>query len=285
MSSLYEETKYIMKQNNIVANKNLGQNFLIDEAIVQNIISAANIDEKDLVIEIGPGLGTLTKPLLEMAKKVVCIELDSRMVSILKHRFIAYKNLEIVNDDILKIDLKTKISEELVNCQKVKVVANLPYYITTPIIMKLLEQKLNIDSITVMVQKEVANRLTANPGETNAGAITYAIHYYTIPQKVIEVPKNSFIPIPEVDSTVIKLNVLEKPSIATQNEVLLFSLIKQSFMQRRKTLVNALNNLDGFNKQSLENMLVQLNIDTKIRGEKLTLEQFQQIVNYIENLK
>jgi len=285
MSSLYKETKYIMKQNNISANKNLGQNFLIDETIVQNIISAADICDKDLVIEIGPGLGTLTKPLLEIAKKVVCIELDQKMVSLLHDRFIAYKNLEIINDDILKIDLKSKVSEELANCEKVKVVANLPYYITTPIIMKLLEQKLNIDSITIMVQKEVADRLTANPGEANAGAITYAIHYYTIPQKVVEVPKSSFIPIPEVDSTVIKLEVLEKPSVVTQNEILLFSLIKLSFMQRRKTLVNALNNLDGFNKQSLENMLTQLNIDTKIRGEKLTLEQFQQIVNYMESLK
>ena len=283
MNSLYEETKYIMAKNNIKANKNFGQNFLIDEKIVNSIISFANINKEDLIIEIGPGLGTLTKPLLENAGKVVCVEIDKNMLEILKQRFIAYKNLELINMDILKMDLKTKIEEEKRNYKNIKVVANLPYYITTPIIMKLLEEKLNINSITVMVQNEVANRLTAKPGDENSGAITYTINYYTIPKKIIEVPKESFIPVPEVDSAVINLEVLSKPSIKTVNEKKLFSIIKQAFMQRRKTLVNALNNFDGMDKKQIEIMLENLKIDAKIRGEKLTLEQFEYINRYIES--
>lgn len=285
MNCLYEETRYIMKQNNINANKSLGQNFLINEDVVDAIISASKVCKEDVVIEIGPGLGTLTKPLLERAGKVVCVELDKRMLSILKQRFIAYKNLEIINEDILKLDLKSKINEELEKYQKVKVVANLPYYITTPIIMKLLEEKLNIESITVMVQKEVANRLTATPGEADTGAITYTINYYTRPEKVIEVPKDSFIPVPEVDSTVIKLEILKEPSIKTKNEKMLFTLIKQAFTQRRKTLTNALNNVNGMNKQQIETMLNILGIDPKIRGEKLTLQEFHQIAEYIDKQK
>ena len=172
MDKLLEETKYLMKKYKIKANKSLGQNFLIDEKVIEDIVDGANIDNEDLVIEIGPGLGSMTKLLLEKAKKVICIELDKKMIKILNDRFIAYHNLEIINDDVLKLDLNKIISKEKDNIKNVKIVANLPYYITTPIIMKLLEEKLDIESITVMIQKEVADRLIEVPGGKNTGAIT-----------------------------------------------------------------------------------------------------------------
>lgn len=275
MSDLYNETLYIMKKNNIKANKGLGQNFLIDEEVINGIIEKSNICNNDVVIEIGPGLGALTKPLLENAGKVICIELDDRMVKIISDRFRFYNNIEIINGDILKVDLKSIINKELKIYKKVKVVANLPYYITTPIIMKLLEDRLNIDSITVMVQKEVAERLASNTGENTAGAITHAIHYYTLPKIIIDVPKTSFIPAPEVDSSVISFKVLDKPSMQVTNEAFLFKIIKLAYMQRRKTLANALSNISS--KDNTEQILNELGLDTKIRGEKLTLEQFTQI--------
>lgn len=205
MENIFEETRIIMKKYNIKANKSLGQNFLISQEVVDNIIEASEISEKDLVIEIGPGLGTLTKRLLEQAGKVICVELDTKMINILEERFFLYKNLGIINQDILKVDLKNKIKQEKEKngFEKVKIVANLPYYITTPIIMKLLEEELDLESITVMIQKEVADRLTAIPGKKNTGAITYTVYYYTDSEEILEVPKDSFIPEPEVTSEVI----------------------------------------------------------------------------------
>lgn len=275
MQNIYEETKYIMKKYNISANKGLGQNFLIDEAIVNEIIEKSNISKDDLIIEIGPGLGTLTKPLLEKAQKVICIELDDRMIKILSERFMLYNNLQIIHDDVLKVNLK----EIIKSYKSVKVVANLPYYITTPIIMKLLEDRLNIDTITVMVQKEVAERLCSNTGENSAGAITHAIRYYTLPEILINVPNTSFIPAPEVESSVIKFSVLKEPSIKVIDEKLLFKIIKNAYMQRRKTLTNALSNI--LSKEETQDLLEKLGIDSKIRGEKLTLEQFAKISDYI----
>lgn len=275
MPSLYEETKYIMRKYNISANKGLGQNFLIDEDIVNNIIKESDVSQDDLIIEIGPGLGTLTKLLLEKAKKVICIELDDRMIKILSERFSLYNNLEIIHDDVLKVNLKDIIKNE----KSVKVVANLPYYITTPIIMKLLEDRLNIDTITVMVQKEVAERLCSITGDNTAGAITHAIRYYTIPEIVINVPNTSFIPAPEVESSVIRFKVLKQPSINVIDEKVLFKVIKNAYMQRRKTLTNALSNI--LPKDEIVKVLEKLDIDTKIRGEKLTLEQFAKISDYI----
>lgn len=275
MQNIYEETKYIMKKYNISANKGLGQNFLIDDAIVNEIIEKSNISKDDLIIEIGPGLGTLTKPLLEKAQKVICIELDDRMINILSERFMLYNNLQIIHDDVLKVNLK----EIIKGYKSVKVVANLPYYITTPIIMKLLEDRLNIDTITVMVQKEVAERLCSNTGENSAGAITHAIRYYTLPEILINVPNTSFIPAPEVESSVIKFNVLKEPSIKVIDEKLLFKIIKNAYMQRRKTLTNALSNI--LSKEETQDLLEKLGIDSKIRGEKLTLEQFAKISDYI----
>lgn len=283
--NIYEETKFIMKKYCITANKKLGQNFLISDEVVNKIIEEAKINKNDLVIEIGPGLGTLTKPLLENAGKVICIELDNRMIKILEDRFKLYNNFEIINNDVLKVNLNKLILENKNNkIKNVKVVANLPYYITTPIIMKLLEEKLDIESITVMVQKEVADRLVAKPGEANTGAITYAINYYTKPSRVVQVDKTSFIPAPEVNSTVIKLDVLKTPKVIVKDESLMFKIIKVAFMQKRKTLLNSLTNSNLFgNKEEIEKMLTELGIDLKIRGEKLTLEDYAKITDYLYN--
>lgn len=281
--NLLEETKYILKKYGISANKNLGQNFLINEEVVDRIIKSAEISKEDLVIEIGPGLGTLTSRLVEKAGKVIAIELDDRMIGILTDRFKLYKNFELIQNDILKVDLNQIINQNKI--KKVKVVANLPYYITTPIIMKLLEERLEIDSITVMIQKEVADRLTAIPGEKETGAITYSVYYYAESQKVTKVLKDSFIPEPNVDSEVIKLLIRKEPPVVVSDEKLMFKIIKQAFMQRRKTLVNSLEKSGLFqNKEEIINILKHLNINERIRGEALSIEEFAQITNYlIEN--
>ena len=284
MENIFEETRIIMKKYNIKANKSLGQNFLISQEVVNNIIKASEISEKDLVIEIGPGLGTLTKRLLEQAGKVICVELDTKMINILEERFFLYKNLEIINQDILKVDLKNKIKQEKEKngFEKVKIVANLPYYITTPIIMKLLEEELDLESITVMIQKEVADRLTAIPGKKNTGAITYTVYYYTDSEEILEVPKDSFIPEPEVTSEVIKLNIRKTPIVEPKNKEKMFKVIKCAFTQRRKTLLNSLVNTNILNnKQQGINMLNSLNMNENIRPEELTIQQFKEISDFL----
>lgn len=284
MENIFEETRIIMKKYNIKANKSLGQNFLISQEVVNNIIKASEISEKDLVIEIGPGLGTLTKGLLEQAGKVICVELDTKMINILEERFFLYKNLEIINQDILKVDLKNKIKQEKEKngFEKVKIVANLPYYITTPIIMKLLEEELDLESITVMIQKEVADRLTAIPGKKNTGAITYTVYYYTDSEEILEVPKDSFIPEPEVTSEVIKLNIRKTPIVEPKNKEKMFKVIKCAFTQRRKTLLNSLVNTNILDsKQQGITMLNSLNINENIRPEELTIEQFKEISDFL----
>lgn len=283
MSNAYQETMFILKKYNITANKSLGQNFLINDEVIENTVNEANITDKDLVIEIGPGLGTLTSLLLEKAKKVIAIELDNRMINILNERFNLYSNFEIIHQDVLKVDLKHIIETEKREngIEKVKIVANLPYYITTPIIMKLLEDKLDVESITVMVQKEVAERLIATPGEKLAGAITYSVNYYCTVEKVVEVPKESFIPAPEVESEVIKLILRKKAPVEVKDENKFFKLIKVSFMQRRKTFLNGVSNSGLIEKQKLKNILEELEISENIRGENLSLEQFAQISNKI----
>lgn len=282
MENVYNETKFLMKKYGITANKKLGQNFLISENVIDTIVNASEITEEDLVIEIGPGLGTLTAKLLEKAGKVICIELDNRMMSILKDRFFMYEKFEVINEDVLKVDLQNLIKEnkEKEAIKNVKIVANLPYYITTPIIMKLLEEKLDIESITVMIQKEVADRLTAIPSEKNSGAITYTVYYYAEAEEVLTVPNTSFIPEPEVESEVIKLNLRKEAPINVKDEEVFFKIIKYAFMQRRKTLVNALANSNLFeNKTEIEEILEELDIDKKVRGEALTIKQFAQIAN------
>lgn len=284
MSKVYEDTKFLMKKYGITANKKLGQNFLINENVIDTIANASEIDKEDLVIEIGPGLGTLTDRLLQKAGKVVAIELDERMIHILKERFFMYDNFEIINEDVLKVDLEELIerNKKELGLKSAKIVANLPYYITTPIIMKLLEEKLDIESITVMIQKEVADRLTAIPGEKNSGAITYTVYYYATSEEILTVPNDSFIPEPEVESEVIKLDLRKEPPIKVADETKFFALIKAAFMQRRKTFLNAIGN-SGINitKEQMEQILKELNIDTRIRGEALTIEQFAKIVEKI----
>lgn len=279
--NVLKETKFILDKYHITANKNLGQNFLIDDEAVTGIIDAAKVSKEDLIIEIGPGLGTLTKELLEKAGKVICIELDKRMMEILEDRFSMYTNFKVINEDVLKVNLKDLIQQEKI--KTAKIVANLPYYITTPIIMKLLEDRLDIETITVMIQKEVADRLVTEPGTGDTGAITYAIHYYTEPKRVLEVPNTAFIPAPKVNSSVIQLEILKTPSVKVENEEELFKLIKIAFMQKRKTLINALANSKKYgNKEQIEKVLRELKIDLQIRAEKLTLEQFAELSNLIE---
>lgn len=283
MENLYEKTKFILKKYKISANKSLGQNFLINDSVVEKIVDSAEVSKEDLIIEIGPGLGNLTELLLEKAGKVIAIELDQRMLEILTDRFSMYDNFEIINEDVLKVDLNKLIKDNKVsNIKKVKIVANLPYYITTPIIMKLLEEKLDIESITVMVQKEVADRLIATPGEKLSGAITYCVYYYATSESVVLVENNSFIPEPEVDSEVIKLSIRKNSPVKLLDEEKFFKIIKASFMQRRKTLINALVN-GGIlqNKEQAKKIFDDLNLDYNIRGESLSLEQFAEISNYI----
>ena len=284
MENILEETKLIMKKYNIRANKNLGQNFLINSEVVENIINSSEITQEDMVIEIGPGLGTLTKYLLEKAGKVLCIELDSKMVKILNDRFSLYDNFEIINADVLKINLNEIINEikRQEKIKKVKVVANLPYYITTPIIMKLLEENLDIESITVMIQKEVADRLIETPGGKNTGAITYTVYYYCESEKIMEVPNSSFIPEPEVTSEVIKMNLRDKPAVEIKNPKVMFMIIKSAFMQRRKTLLNALTNTKVFiNKDEGLRILRELNLSENVRAEELSIQDFANIAKVI----
>lgn len=291
--NVYDETQFILHKYKIQANKSLGQNFLVNDNVIDEIIRGSNIDKQDLIIEIGPGLGVLTNRLLQESNNVVAVELDKRMVNILKDRFAqnindqAESKLEIINEDILKINLNQLIAEKRKNqeIKQVKIVANLPYYISTPIIMKLLENRLDIDEIIVMVQQEVAERLIAKTGTRLAGAITYAVEYYSEATSLIKVPKESFVPSPKVESEVIKLKVRKDEKIHVENEKLLFNIISKSFMQRRKTLSNALlNNNIMKNKDDVKKMWTELGMDENVRGESITLEQFGKITDYIENI-
>ena len=264
--NLYEETKYIIDKYNVYPNKNSGQNFLINEESINKIAEEVNKD--DTIIEIGPGLGTLTKVLLEKAKKVYAVELDKKMCEILETRFIAYNNLEIINKDILSIDINKSFPNA-------KVVANLPYYITTSIITELL--KTNIKDITILIQKEVAERICEKPGESKAGAITYFVNYYADSKIIKNVGKEEFIPSPKVDSSIVKITKLEKPRVDVNDEKLFFDLIKTNFTKRRKTILNSLSSI--IEKEKLQEILDDLNIKNNIRGEELTLEEYAQIAN------
>ncbi len=284
--NLFEETKFIMNKYKIQAKKSLGQNFLVDEEIVNGIVNEAQISKNDLVIEIGPGLGTLTSRLLERAGKVIAVELDKDVLNILNDRFKLYNNFELINQDILKVDLNNLIDDNLKNeITSCKIVANLPYYITTPIITKLLEEKLNLKSITVMVQKEVAKRLTSVPGkDKEVSSISYYIYYYSNPKIVLDVPRNCFIPSPDVDSSVISLELLKEPRVKITDEKFLFDVIKASFSQKRKTLLNSLvNNHICSSKEDLEKILSEsLNMNPKVRPEELSLQDFSDLCNLLK---
>lgn len=264
--NVFEETKYIMNKYNVHPNKKLGQNFLFDEEALNLIASGVN--EQDTIIEIGPGLGTLTAILAEKAKKVIAVELDDKMIAILNERFKLYNNVEIIHEDILNVDID-KIAP------KAKVVANLPYYITTSIITKLL--KTNIKDITVLIQKEVAERICAIPGSKKAGAITYFVNYYANAEIVGNVSKEAFIPNPEVESSIVKLKIRENKLVEVKNETMFFEIIRANFNQRRKTLINSLSTV--VDKKILKEILRDLNINENVRGETLTLEQYAQIAN------
>ena len=287
--SVLEETKYLMKKYKIKANKSLGQNFLIDDTVIEDIVGGASIGKDDLVIEIGPGLGSMTALLVEKAKKVICVELDKKMIKILNDRFIADDNIELINEDVLKLDLNKLIKQEKEQneIKDVKIVANLPYYITTPIIMKLLEENLDIVSITVMIQKEVADRLIEIPSGKNTGAITYTVYYYCECKKIREVENTCFVPMPEVTSEVINLKLRKEPAVKVENKKVFFNIIKSAFMQRRKTLLNALVNTGVFkSKEEGAESLRKLNLREDIRAEKLTIEDFARICNYFcESIK
>ena len=271
----------ILKKYNITANKKLGQNFLINDDVIENIVKAANIKKDDLIIEIGPGLGTLTKKLLEEAGKVICIELDKKMLVVLNDRFKFYDNFKLINEDILQVNLKMLIEQEKQeNLKNVKIVANLPYYITTPIIMKLLEDRLDIESITVMVQKEVAQRMAANPGSKTYGALSVAVQYYTIPKIALYVPPRSFMPPPEVDSVVVNCKVRPQPAVDLIDEKMFFRVVKAAFGQRRKTLNNALKSM-GVDKNTIADILTRAGIEPSRRGETLTMEEFAAISNIL----
>ncbi len=274
--NLQDETNFILKKYGLRANKKLGQNFLINEEIINEIVEKADVQKNDVIIEIGPGLGSLTAKLLENAKKVIAIELDPDMSKILRERFSLYDNFELIENDVLKVNSQEIIFEY----ESVKVVANLPYYITTPIIMKLLEDKLKLKSITVMVQKEVGERFCAKPNSKEYGAITISINYYTKPEVIIDVPKENFEPVPEVDSCVIKLDIRDVPPVSLKNEKEFFNLVKAGFSQRRKTINNSLASM-GKTKEQVKNVLEKLNIDPKLRAENLTIEQFAEISNNI----
>ena len=270
--NILEETKYIMNKYDVHPNKRLGQNFLFDEPSLQTI--ASEVTNEDTVIEIGPGLGTLTAILAEKAKKVIAVEIDSKMVQILQERFKLYNNVEIIQDDILHVDID-KIAP------KAKIVANLPYYITTSIITKLLNT--NIKDITVLIQKEVAERICAEPGTKKAGAITYFVKYYADSKIVADVPRECFIPSPEVESAVVKITKRDEKAVKVNNEKLFFKIIKTNFTQRRKTILNSLSGI--IDKEMLKNILKECKIEEAARGENLSLEDFAKIANLFEKMK
>ena len=258
--------------------KKYGQNFLIEPQVLETIVDAAQIQADDCVLEIGPGIGTMTQYLAEQAREVVAVEIDKALIPILQDTLSEYPNVTIINEDILKVDLE-KLVKEKNDGRPVKVVANLPYYITTPIIMQLFESHVPLRSITIMVQTEVAQRMQVGPGTKDYGALSLAVQYYSRPEIITHVPPSCFIPRPNVGSTVIRLTRYEKPPVEAADEGFLFSLIRASFNQRRKTLVNGLSNASGLNlsKAQVTEALEQMGLPANVRGETFTLEQFARL--------
>lgn len=263
--------------------KSLGQNFLRDQETIDNIVQGSYIDEETLVIEIGPGEGALTTELVELAGRVIAIELDDRLIPILRTKFALHNNFEVIHGDILEVDLGSIVENAMsdVKLKSVRVVGNLPYYITTPIIMKLIKSGINFDSLTVMIQKEVGDRLLATPGTKLAGAITYAVHYYCSLEKICDVARDCFIPAPKVDSVVLRLNMRDEVPVEVKDEAFYFKCIKAGFAMRRKTLLNSLQGLDNVSKDKIMVALEKSKIDKTRRAETLTMEEFAQLSNSI----
>jgi 16S rRNA (adenine1518-N6/adenine1519-N6)-dimethyltransferase len=266
--------------------KKFGQNFLIDTRILEEIIGAAGVGKDDFVLEIGPGIGTMTQYLCEAAREVVAVEIDEHLIPILSDTLSAYDNVEVMHEDILKVDIN-RLAQEKNSGRPIKVVANLPYYITTPIIMGLFESHVPIDSITIMVQKEVADRMQVGPGTKDYGALSLAVQYYAKPEIVVQVPPSCFMPQPKVGSAVIRLTRHEAPPVDVRDEKLMFQIIRASFNQRRKTLANGLSNFPqiGLDKEQITACITALSVPATIRGEALTLEQFARLSNLIYEAK
>ena len=281
-ASLAYKTKKIVEKYGFSFKKNFGQNFLVDERVLGKIVSSAEISKDDVVIEVGPGIGTLTQALSKEAYKVVAVEIDTTLVPILGELLSDFDNIEIINEDILKVDVNA-IAEKYPD-KKIKMVANLPYYITTPIIMNVLENHIPVESITVMIQKEVAYRMKAQPSTKDYGSLSLAVQYYCEPYLVANVPQNCFMPRPNVDSAVIKLTVMDKPKVQVNNEKFMFEFIKAAFSQRRKTLVNCIfsSGLLTLSKDEIGKMLNGLGYDERVRGESLTLEDYGKITDEAE---
>lgn len=278
-----QNTIEILQKYHFTFQKKFGQNFLIDTHVLDKIIRSAGITKEDMVLEIGPGIGTMTQYLAEAAGKVVAVEIDRNLIPILADTLGSYENVKVINDDVLKVDLEALAREEN-GSKPIKVVANLPYYITTPIIMGLFEKHVPVESITVMVQKEVAERMQAGPGSKNYGALSLAVQFYAEPYIVANVPPNCFMPRPKVGSAVIRLTRHDKPPIQTANEELMFDIIRAAFNQRRKTLVNSLNNSGklSLSKEMIKEAILQLGKGEGVRGEALTLQEFAMLADYID---
>ena len=270
----------VLQKYNFNFQKKFGQNFLIDTHVLDKIIASAEVGKDDCVLEIGPGIGTMTQYLAENAREVVAVEIDKALIPILEDTLSEYDNVTVINEDILKVNIN-KIVEEKNNGQPIKVVANLPYYITTPIIMGLFESHVPLKSITIMVQKEVADRMQVGPGTKDYGALSLAVQYYAKPEIVANVPPNCFMPRPNVGSAVIRLTRYEKPPVEAEDEKYMFSIIRASFNQRRKTLINGLLNAGnlGVTKEDILEVLEEMGLSATIRGEALTLEQFAEFSN------
>lgn len=275
-------TMSVLQKYNLTAQKRYGQNFLVDSNVLNKIVESAGITKEDTVLEIGPGIGSLTQYLCESAKNVICVEIDTKMIPVLEDTLSEYENVRVINEDILKVDIDSLIKES--GADKIKVVANLPYYITTPIIMVLLEKEANIDSITVMIQKEVALRMQEGPGSKDYGALSLAVAFYSDANIKMTVSPNCFIPRPNVDSSVIRLDVLDEPKVSVKDKDRMFRIIKGAFEQRRKTLTNALSHSSAFktDKNNIEKALLEMGKSPSIRGEELTLEEFAHLSDILE---
>jgi len=275
-------TKEVLAKYNMSAKKKFGQNFLIDSHVLEGIVEAAGVTKDDLVLEIGPGIGSLTQYLAEAAGRVIAVEIDKTLLPVLADTLSEYDNVTVINEDILKVNLDEVVTEN--GGRPIKVVANLPYYITTPIIMKLFESRARIESITVMVQKEVADRMAAGPGGKDYGSLSLAVGYYAKAVTVIDVPPSSFIPQPNVGSAVVNLSRYAEPRVSVQDEKRLFEIIRTAFNQRRKTLSNSLSNNPALrvSRQEVVDALVKMGVDEKARGEILTLEQFAELSDILQ---